>query len=55
MSNGNIQISGRLPFTIDIPFISGIKGESSNVEKRLTSLTGIVNLLLLSSIISDVF
>jgi mannosyl-oligosaccharide glucosidase len=35
------QISGRLPFTIDIPFISGIKGESSNVEKRLTSLTGL--------------
>ncbi|CAH8257364.1 unnamed protein product [Arabidopsis lyrata] len=34
------QISGRLPFTIDIPFVSGIKGESSNVEKRLTSLTG---------------
>ncbi|CAL9239745.1 unnamed protein product [Arabidopsis halleri] len=35
------QISGRLPFTIDIPFVSGIKGESSNVEKRLTSLTGL--------------
>nr|AAC18786.1 Similar to mannosyl-oligosaccharide glucosidase gb/X87237 from Homo sapiens [Arabidopsis thaliana] len=37
----NKDISGRLPFTIDIPFISGIKGESSNVEKRLTSLTGL--------------
>ncbi|CAH8362874.1 unnamed protein product [Eruca vesicaria subsp. sativa] len=35
------QISGKLPFTIDIPFVSGIKGESSNVEKRLTSLTGL--------------
>ncbi|XP_024007952.1 mannosyl-oligosaccharide glucosidase GCS1 [Eutrema salsugineum] len=35
------QISGRLPFTIDIPFVSGIRGESSSVEKRLTSLTGL--------------
>ncbi|KAG5380374.1 hypothetical protein IGI04_028216 [Brassica rapa subsp. trilocularis] len=33
------QISGKLPFTIDIPFVSGIRGESSNVEKRLTNLT----------------
>lgn len=35
-----MQISGKLPFTIDIPFVSGIRGESSNVEKRLISLTG---------------
>nr|VDD63503.1 unnamed protein product [Brassica oleracea] len=35
------QISGKLPFTIDIPFVSGSRGESSNVEKRLTSLTGL--------------
>ncbi|KAL0700934.1 hypothetical protein Bca4012_057056 [Brassica carinata] len=35
------QISGKLPFTIDIPFVSGIRGESSNLEKRLTSLTGL--------------
>ncbi|KFK41149.1 hypothetical protein AALP_AA2G092000 [Arabis alpina] len=35
------QISGKLPFTIDIPFVSGISRESSNVERRLTSLTGL--------------
>ncbi|KAF8099172.1 hypothetical protein N665_0248s0002 [Sinapis alba] len=35
------QISGKLPFAIDIPFVSGIREESSNVEKRLTSLAGL--------------
>ncbi|XP_010531615.1 PREDICTED: mannosyl-oligosaccharide glucosidase GCS1 [Tarenaya hassleriana] len=34
------QFSAMLPFTIDIAFISGIGGESSSVEKRITSLTG---------------
>ncbi|XP_030497086.2 mannosyl-oligosaccharide glucosidase GCS1 [Cannabis sativa] len=34
------QISARIPFKIDIAFVSGVGSKSSEVEKRISSLTG---------------
>ncbi|XP_062110650.1 mannosyl-oligosaccharide glucosidase GCS1 isoform X3 [Humulus lupulus] len=34
------QVSARIPFKIDIAFVSGVGSTSSKVEKRISSLTG---------------
>lgn len=46
-----MQISAKFPFKIDIAFVSGTGLDSSRVEERISSLTGLfhIHLILISN------
>lgn len=46
------QISAKVPFKIDIPFLSGTGLKSSRVEERLNSLTGVFCVCFIQTILS---